>query len=416
VNINIKASVAAAVVLMGMAPSAFAGVQLDDKSLTDVLVQKGVLTPDEAKQVAKNNDGKLELEATFYLNTTRDKYSNTTGGISTETNGLNVDRAYFTAKYHFNDDWMARITTDMGHESTLGKQQNIYLKYAYVEGKLYGDQAVLRVGQSHTPWIDLEEGLWGHRYVTHVMSDQYGFDDSADLGLGLKGKLMNGLIDYFITETNGTGYGKGNINSGNKGLDFNSRIGIRPVEGLTVDFQFRDGYRDTKTNTSAGTKSTMFQGMITYGMAKDWRVGANYILNEDKSNVAGSTAKSHIGNINSGAATYGATGGLIPATFANAGDKIKSQGYDVWAWGKFPGTNFGTFGRYEDLQNQGTIAGITQASKEKITRYALGVDYAAVKGVDFALVYDDTKMDNVGGTAGVTAKDARYGLYSQVNF
>ena len=266
-NMNIKKSVVAAAFLMGMAPSAFAGgVQIDNTSLADILMEKGVLTKSDVKAIKKNNDGQLKLEALFYLNTYSQKADTTTaaGTTSTKTSGLAVDRAYFTAKYSFNDDWMMRLTTDMGAEATLGKQQNIYLKYAYLQGKLAGDAAVLRLGQSHTPWIDYEQGLWGHRYVAKVMSDQYKFDDSSDLGIGLKGKLLDGMIGYWITETNGTGYGNG---ARSNGLDFNSRLGIYPVDGLTLDFQFRDGYRGTKTNVASvgtsGVKSTFWQGMIT---------------------------------------------------------------------------------------------------------------------------------------------------------
>ena len=149
-----------------------------------------------------------------------------------------------------NDDWMMRFTTDVGNEAALGKDQNVYLKYAYVEGKLAGKAAVLRIGQSHTPWIDYEQGKWKHRYVAKVMSDQYKFDTSADLGFGLKGKVLDGVVDYFVTATNGTGYGKGNPTTGHNGIDYNSRIGIHPVKGLDIDFQFMQGYKGTKRSVA----------------------------------------------------------------------------------------------------------------------------------------------------------------------
>ena len=124
--------------------------------------------------VYEDGDSKLKLEALFYLNTYQQTDDRTTAGVSskTKTTGLNVDRAYFTAKYYFNKEWMMRFTTDMQHQSNLSKDQNIYLKYAYVEGKLVDDAVVLRLGQSYTPWIDYEQGLWKHRYVAKVMSDQ----------------------------------------------------------------------------------------------------------------------------------------------------------------------------------------------------------------------------------------------------
>lgn len=408
-NLNIKNSVAAAVVLMGLAPSAIAGgVQIDNNSLTDVLVAKGVLTKEEAKAVAKNNDGKLKLEALFYLNTTTDEKTAITAAstLDTRTNGLNVDRAYFTAKYHFNDDWMARFTTDMGNEPGLGKQQSIYLKYAYVEGKLAGDAAVLRLGQSHTPWIDYEQGLWKYRYVSKVMSDQYGFDTSSDLGVGLKGKLADGLIGYWLTATNGTGYSKGNKVSGNSGIDFNSRIGIYPVDGLTLDAQFMNGYRGTRTSinnvTTSGVKSTLAQAMVTYKL-DDYRIGANYLFNRDEAHSA--TAS-------------GAHGGNATSKYKTAalGDKVESSGLSIWATGKFDG-GFGAFGRYERMTNKFTnAAGIANNLKEETSRYMAGLEYNVTKGIDFSLVYDYTKLTNQGNVAADASKDVRYGLYSQVAF
>ncbi|HCS13024.1 MAG: hypothetical protein COS82_05520 [Zetaproteobacteria bacterium CG06_land_8_20_14_3_00_59_53] len=406
-NLNIKNSVAAAVVMMGLAPSAFAGgVQIDNTSLTDILVSKGVLTKSEAKAVTKNNDGKLKMEALFYLNTTSVKADTTTaaGTVSTKTFGQNVDRAYFTAKYNFNDDWMMRFTTDMGNEPSLGKKQNIYLKYAYVEGKLAGKAAVLRLGQSHTPWIDYEQGLWGHRYVAKVMIDQYKFDDSSDVGVGLKGKLADGLIGYWVTETNGLGYGTGNAPTGNQGLDFNSRLGIYPVDGLTLDFQFRDGYRGTKVNaagvTTTGVKSTLMQAMATYSF-DDYRLGFNIISNKDKANSA-TASTTHGGNVSSGYAT------------AAIGDQVKSNGTAVWATGKFGG-GFGAFARYENMTNKLTN-GVAGNQSEKLNRYVIGAEYTVTKGIDFSLALDNTKLKTRGGVAANERKDTRFGLYSQVKF
>ncbi|MDT8376211.1 MAG: hypothetical protein RQ867_05650 [Mariprofundaceae bacterium] len=349
--------------------------------------------------VAEDGESKLKLEALFYLNTYAQKADTTTaaGTVSTKTTGLAVDRAYFTAKYYFNNDWMMRLTTDMGQEPGLGKDQNIYLKYAYVEGKLIGKAAVLRLGQSHTPWIDYEQGLWGHRYVAKTMIDQYKFDDSSDLGAGLKGELADGMVNYFVTATNGSGYGTGTRTNG---IDFNSRLGFEPVDGLTLDFQYRTGTRGTKTSVAgvdvAGVKSTLTQIMATYGIGKEFRVGANYISNKDKADSA-TASTTHGGNVSSGFAT------------AVIGDEVKSTGYSLWAWGKF-GDNMGAFARYEDMKNQ--LTGV--ATDEKLTRYLAGVEYSPIKNVTFALVADQSKLTNRGGVAANGRKDTRYGLYSKI--
>jgi len=323
--------------------------------------------------VAEKGDSKLKIESLFYLNTYSHKTSNQ-AGTTGESLGLNVERAYFTAKYHFNDDWMMRFTTDLGHEGTLGKQQNIYLKYAYVEGKLVGDAAVLRLGQSHTPWIDYEQHLWGHRYVAKVATDFFKYDDSSDLGIGLKGKLADGMVGYWITATNGSGYGKG---VASKGIDFNSRIGVYPIDGLTLDLQYRNGYRGTKTFgalPTAITKSTLFQFMATYSIGKDFRVGANYITNKKDTN------------------------GAIP----------KDNGYSVWGTAKFAG-QFGAFARYDKMDNK-NAAGAKTGKDSRITG---GVEYTPLKGVTFALAFENRKTDNL-AVPGNFTKDNKAGLYTQI--
>ena len=325
--------------------------------------------------VADDGTSKTKLEALFFLNTTMD--STKVNGVKTaESTGLSVDRAYFTLKHSFNSDWMMRFTTDMNQDTALGgKKQNIYLKYAYVEGKLADDAAVLRLGQSHTPWIDYEQGLWGHRYVAKVTSDYFKFDDSSDLGIGLKGDLADGMVKYWITETTGAGYGNGAGST--KGVDLNTRLGIYPIEGLTLDVQFRDGYRGTKTFGVAGTKNQLIQAMATYGMGKDWRVGANWLSNKGRDSLG-----------------------------VNKGTNIKANGFSVWGTAKFAG-KFGAFARYDSMKDK-SAAGVQTA---KNTRTTAGVEYSPIKGVTFSLAGEEYKNAIVGGN---TTKDSRIGLFSQI--
>jgi hypothetical protein len=392
------------ILAMATATPAFAGgVQVDDKSLTDVLLAKGVLTKDEAKAVKHNNDGKLKFEGLVYANT---RFNEKKDAIKTtdRSQGLAIDRAYLTAKYNMNDDWMMRITTDVHLDTGLsGKNNNIFLKYAYVQGKLLGDAAVLRLGQSHTPWIDHEEHLWEHRYASKVFIDTLGFEASSDLGIGLKGKLADGLVHYWITETDGAGYSHPGMHKDavtgawQKGLpkafDFSSRLGIYPVKGLTLDFQFRDGFKGTKyfdkvnNQTTPGTKHTLWQAMVTYGTGHSWRLGANYVSEK-------SDRKADILN-------------------AITARTDKTTAYDLWGWGKFSGTPFGAFGRYEyNRVKRDTVPGITP----KTSRYQFGLEYFPARNVRLSLVYDFSKTTNRGFVAGGTLKDTTYGLYSQFKY
>ena len=403
-NTRIKQSIAAAVLAMASAGQAFAGgVQVDTQSLTDVLVAKGVITREEARAVQHNNDGKLKVEGLVFANT---RFIEKKDAVKTtdRQQGLAIDRAYLTAKYSFNDDWMMRITTDVHLDSGLSKKNNnIFLKYAYVQGKLYGDAVVLRLGQSHTPWIDHEEHLWAHRYASPVFIDKHGFEASSDLGIGLKGKLADGLVQYWVTETDGAGYSHpgmhkdaatGQWKSGlPKAFDFSGRLGIYPVKGLTLDFQFRDGYKGTKyfdaanNRTTPGTRHALWQAMATYGMGHDWRVGVNYV-NEKSDRKA-------------------------DALNAITAQTDKTTGYALWGWSKFAGTPFGAFGRYDhDQVTRDTKTGI----KQKTNRYLLGLEYFPARNVTLSLVYDYTKINDKGFTRGAIEKDTTYGLYSRFKF
>jgi len=331
--------------------------------------------------VYDDGESKLKVESLFYLNTTMQKQT-TQAGLVKKTTGLAVDRAYLTLKYTFNENWMMRLTTDVANnDATLAaggsKSQNIYLKYAYVEGKLMDDAVVLRLGQSHTPWIDYEQGLWGHRYVAKTMIDQLKFDDSSDLGIGLKGKLGDGLVEYWVTETTGAGYG--NAKGSTNGTDLNARIGVHLLEGLTLDAQFRDGYHGTKTFTGGaavlGTKSTLTQVMATYGMGKDFRVGVQYVNNK---------ADNKTTNIST-----------------------KDNGFGAWGWASL-GNDFGAFAKYE-----GTKTKVANIETLKTVHLVGGVEYTPVKNITFSLAVDQNKKT---APAGTFTKDISAGLYSQIKF
>lgn len=323
--------------------------------------------------VYDDGDSKLKLGGKIFSDLTSFKESDSTGATVKETVGARVQRGYLTAKYYFNSDWMMRITTDVNLDPNLKKKNNnIFLKYAYLEGKLYGKAAVLRIGQSHTPWIDYEQSLWKHRYFSKVMIDTNGYDASSDLGIGLKGKLLDGMAKYWVTYTNGAGYSHPAVTG--KTMDIDSRVSFYPMKGMTLDFQYRDGYKGTKqvpTNL-AEKKHTLYQIMMTYG-SKNYRVGANYINNRVKTTATGLSTK--------------------------------DKAYALWGWGKL-GKGFGAFGRYELTRDNA-------AAVTKTSRYAGGVEYNPVKHVTLALGIDTAKTK----LAGVTQKKTvRFGLWTESKY
>jgi len=313
--------------------------------------------------VAEKDDGKLELSGKAFLG------FQSVDKSGTKTLGGNVDRFYFQAKYKKND-WYARITTDVNNEQSqkdsngdtknLKRNMNVFLKYAYIE-RSFSDAAQLRLGLSHTPWIDYEQGLWGHRFVSKVTSDHFGFDSSADYGVGLKGKLADKMVEYWVTATNGGGYGEPNQTGA---LDINSRVTIKPIDGLDVSLQYRTGYKGKKTTSTVNIadKDTMTQLMASYKV-DGYRIGANTISVKNLKTAAGD-------------------------------DRTATA---IWGTAKF-NKEFGAFAKVESMDNNGT----------KTDHQVIGVDYFMDKGLTMSFAYDNEKTGS--------AKTTKMGVYSLVKF
>ena len=335
--------------------------------------------------VFEDGDQKLSIGGKAFVNFTHSNSETTVGGVKQpdpgDDNGLAVDRFYLEAKYHANKVWMGRITMDVNNEQGnttpgLKRNMNVFLKYAYIEGN-FMPELQLRLGLSHTPWIDYEQSLWGHRYVSKVASDHFKFDDSSDYGVGLKGKVADGLIHYWATAINGGGYSNPNKT---EGIDYNARVTVAPIEGLHVSGQYRYGYRGTKSGAVGNMpdKSTFYQAMITYGQ-KDWRVGANYLDNSK----------------DLGASMF----------------DVNDTAYALWGWGRMG--DYGAFGRFDHNKNENAAAVPVDAKTDHVV---LGVETYPVKGLTLAVAWDYTKMKNLGNTVGDEGKSNKFGLYSEYKF
>ncbi|MDQ6961457.1 MAG: hypothetical protein Q9M28_02850 [Mariprofundaceae bacterium] len=328
-------------------------------------------------------------------NNKTDNFNSATGTTTTanKSTGLSVDRFYLQAKYQVNDQWFGTIVTDVNNEQNtvpgLKRSTNVFLKYAYVEGK-FSDEVQVRLGLSNTPWIGYEEKLWAHRYVSNVYTDFFKMDDSADYGLGLKGKFMDDMLEYWLTYSNGGGYGKPNAT---QAMDISGRFTVHPIEGMDISLGFRDGYRGNKrlvTNAVTGViataanpiKETLNQVLLSYGQ-ETWRVGGNFVINNKKDNTS---------TVN------------------------KATGYNVWAWARFA-EDYGVFARYDYLKS----TPLASTFSAKTSHYIVGLEYFETQGMTFSLALDNTKVTN--GNAAWTAtalndtsKTTKVGLYSEFRF
>jgi len=399
---SIKSTVAAAAIAMvGFMPAkASAEAVVGTHNLADVLVAKGILSKDEAKAALESNDNKLKIDATIFADYTRSTSKNNgagwpaaSQGTQTKTQGVNLTRTYLTGRYYINDTWMMRLTSDFSAEPNLGKQNNVYVKYAFAQGS-FSPALRVRFGVIQDPWIPyVQDHLWQHRYVSKIMPDRLGLWSSADAGVGLAGQFLGGMVRYQVAALNGRGYGN---TQPTNGQDFNSRLELRPFKGLIAEFGYRNGYAGNKSFTGGNTKynnpvvggkQKAMHGMITYGSAHNYRVGVNYLIDKNKA----------------------------------AASPLKTTGYGAWAWANVAETNVGTIGllgRYENVKqtpynNLGQLIG--NISDHKRVRYLLGVELKPVKGPVFTLAYDTEKFSNAISGAGTATATTTAGQDHRVS-
>ncbi|HKI73393.1 MAG TPA: porin, partial [Pseudomonadales bacterium] len=149
--------------------------------------------------------------------------------------GVDVKRFYFGADHTFDDQWSANITTDFTHGSA-GEKTQVFVKKAYFQYKI-SDTATLRMGSADMPWIPYAEHAYGFRYVEPTLVDKFEKGStSADWGLHLMGKTD--MVDYQVSLVNGSGYASLNRS---KSMDISARLGLHPVQGLTLAIGGRSG-------------------------------------------------------------------------------------------------------------------------------------------------------------------------------
>jgi len=114
-----------------------------------------------------------------------------------------IKRAYLGYSYKIDDQFSAKVIFDIGSNSA-GSAYTAYLKIASLNWKA-SDNISLNVGQISTKNFKFMETSWGRRYIEKSAMDKYKWASSADAGISMDYKLMNGLsIDAQLI--NGEGY------------------------------------------------------------------------------------------------------------------------------------------------------------------------------------------------------------------
>ena len=343
-------------------------------------------------------------------------------GTDVDPNGFGIDvkRGYFIVNHTFDDVWSANLTTDFNFASfkpsstctvtggAVGEkcsvttslnapETQLFVKKAYVQGK-FDDLAIFRIGSADMPWIPYAEGVYGNRFVEKTLIDREGFGTSADWGLHLAG--ANSMVSYQISAVNGGGY-KNPTRS--KTIDWEGRVGVTPIDGLTVAAGFYTGDlgQDTEANeakfaavpatsTTPAVAATPKNTATRTNFLADWKgmglnVGVEYF-----------TAKNF-------------SSGLI---FTPSNKTDSEDGYSVYGSFDFADTAFGIYARYDSVKPKKDIE-----SALKDTYYNAGIEWHANKNVTWAFGFkSDEQKDDSKSPAPVDLKTQEVGVWLQAKY
>ncbi|HVZ63477.1 MAG TPA: hypothetical protein VG936_02730 [Lacunisphaera sp.] len=365
--------VALAAVLIG---TSLASAQ-DSKALMDVLIQKGILSNDEAKAIQAEATKSASavstvISAKMYVDvSTIDAKTDAGTKVDPSGVGLDLKRFYLGVTHQFDKVWSMNLTTDVGYSSATGAV-NPFIKTAFVQAKL-SPAAIVQVGSAGQPWIPFAEDNYGFRYVENTLTDRLKLGNSADWGVHFLGN--SGMVSYNFAAINGGGY-KNPTRS--KGMDFEGRVSVEPVKGLVFALGGYNGDLGKDANLApAKQTASRLDFMVNYNVA-NFRVGGEYFTEDN----------------------WGAT----TSATSDSGD-----GYSIWGQYKVDKT-WSVFARYDKSKTSKDVHPNFQD-----TYFNVGVQCAVIKGVDVSLVWKNDNIDHPTSASMVTSYD-ELGLFAQVAF
>jgi hypothetical protein len=340
-------------------------------------------------------EAKTTIGAQVFLDVSHIKEEQNGKEIPPTGTGFDVKRAYLIINHKFNDVWSANLTTDAQYISSTagtgfsnsatsnsGGVTEIFIKRLYLQAKL-NDAFVVHAGSYTSPWIGyLEQELYGYRFIEKTQTDRLGYASTSDWGLNATGVAGNdGLIGYSASVVNGGGFKNP---TRTKDVDFEGRIGIKPVDWLMFGIGYYNGHLGQITSTTSDfAKNTASRFDVAAGVhVAGFRAGAEYF------NAKNYKAASATTGILSGPGGVVVATNVTPALPIGSVKSDKADGVSGWVSYNFD-EQWSVFGRYDRAKLSKTIN-----PDLKDTYFHLGVDFKPIKQVDVALVYKDEKVDN----------------------
>ena len=142
-----------------------------------------------------------------------------------------------------------------------------------MQWKNFVSNSSLYVGISGTPTWGVSEKVWGYRGLAKTVWDNFkgvtgvsASATSADIGIGLKGKMMDKKLAYHAMIANGSHYSHPERDKYKK---FYFSAAAMPTENFTIE-----GYVDQETKDADNSNLT-YKGFVGYTMDK-LAIGAEY--------------------------------------------------------------------------------------------------------------------------------------------
>ncbi len=310
--------------------------------------------------------------------TSKDNKDEGTGTKSSDSGvGVDVKRFYFTVNHDFDATWSAQFQTDIGDQGV--KRYDVFVKKAFIQAKL-DNAAIFRLGSADTPWVPFAEGIYAQRYLENVIIDGLGFGTSADWGLHFLGKAADNMLSYQLSAINGKGYSNP---SRTKSVDFEGRVSLEPVKGLTLAIGGYSGRRGQDTDTAPAKHTATRADALVNWVVGPVRIGGEYFKADNWNQVT-----------------------KVPTD--------KADGYSGWL--QFAVDKAWTlFGRYDSANPSKDLDPAL-----KYSYYNAGVQWKPAKAVLASLAYKYAEVE--GGTVSTTngvigsTKAGSKGKYNEIGF
>jgi hypothetical protein len=330
---------------------------------------------------AAHADSSTDISGRIYANAS--SISEKIDGVKTSKDGIGFDvkRFYLGVDHKFDSIWHVAVTTDFTYSSATGLT-DVYIKKAYGEAN-FSPALDVRIGSTDLPWVPFVEDIYGYRYVENVLADRMKFGTSADWGIHVKGKF--GILSYAGAVVNGGGYKK---LTRSKSVDFEGRISVEPIKGLTAAVGGYTGKLDADvTGVTTFHTATRLDALVAY-KTKFFNIGGEYMHAKNWKQVLSAATDS-------------------------------ADGFSVFG-AVHPGMGFSVFARYDHTKPSKTLQPTL-----KNDYFNVGVEYTAAKTVNIALVYKNEQNKNGGwGTSNLSGGNAatlkdkydEIGLFTQFKF